>query len=264
MYTLITGASSGIGEEFARQLAAKSNSLIIVARSEDNLQKLATELMAKHKVVVKVIAMDLAEMDAAEKLFTRCQQENLKIDGLINDAGVGLIGKFDQFELERIEKMLVLNVMTLTKLTYLFLPELIKNNGFLMNIASQVAFTASPYMSSYAGTKAYVLSFTEGIRVEYKDESIRILPICPGPTYTRFFEKTDASPEDINFKFRPPRDVVDEALAGLKNSKDIVVVGWENKMMTTLMRIIPRSWAAKFSSTMVKNGENRPINHSKK
>jgi short-subunit dehydrogenase len=258
MYTIITGASSGIGEEFARQFAEKKNSLILVARTEDKLKELANELMAKHGVDIKVFPMDLAENNSAEKLHDRCKQENLEISGLINDAGVGLIGKFDHFEIDRIEKMLILNVVTLTKLTYLFLPELIKTNGILINLASQVAFTPGPYMSSYAATKAYVLSFTEGIRVEYEKEGIRILSLCPGPTYTNFFKRTQASPDDINFKFRPPQDVVKEAIAGIEKNKNIVVVGWENKVMTSLLHFMPRSLAAKFSSTMVKNGENKP------
>jgi short-subunit dehydrogenase len=256
-YTLITGASSGIGEEFARQYAARGNSLILIARSEDKLQALANELMAKHKVNVKVMPVDLAQMDAAEKVYAQCKAENLKVSVLINDAGVGLIGKFDDFEIQRIESMLVLNVVTLTKLTYLFLPDLKKTQGILINIASQVAFTANPYMSSYAATKAYVLSFTEGIRVEYEKEGVRILPVCPGPTYTKFFEKTEASPDDINFKFRPPKDVVEETLAGIENNKDVVLVGWENKIMTTLMRLIPRSWSAKFSSNIVNDEKKR-------
>lgn len=252
-YTLITGASSGIGEEFARQYAAKGNSLILVARSGNKLEKLANELSAKHEIKVKVLTIDLSQIDAAEKVHTQCKQEGLKINVLINDAGVGLIGKFDDFELERIEDMLVLNVVTLTKLTYLFFPDLKESRGVLINIASQVAFTANPYMSSYAATKAYVLSFTEGIRVEYEKEGVRIFPVCPGPTYTKFFEKTATSPDDIKFKFRPPKDVVEETLAGIDNNKDVVLVGWENKIMTTLMRLIPRSWSAKFSSNMVKN-----------
>jgi short-subunit dehydrogenase len=258
MYTLITGASSGIGEEFARQFAARGNALILVARSEDKLQKLAAELMAEHGIRIKVIPMDLSEIDSAEKLHDQCRRENLELNGLINNAGVGLIGKFDHFEINKIEKMLILNVITLTKLTYLFLPDLKKNKGNLINLASQIAFSPGPYMSSYAGTKAYVLNFTEGIRIEYEKEGVRILTLCPGPTYTNFFQRTQATPEDINFKFRPPKDVVEEAIAGIEKNKNIVVVGWENKVMTFLLRFMPRSLAAKFSGTMVKNGENKP------
>lgn len=110
----------------------------------------------------------------------------------------------------------------------------------------------------YAATKAYVLSFTEGLQVEYANDDIRILALCPGPTYTDFFHKTGSTPDDIKAKFRPPKDVVDEALSDIKDNRGLVVVGWENKLMTSLMKFLPRSIAAKLLGSMVKNGENKP------
>lgn len=252
LYTLVTGASSGIGEEFARQLAAKKHNLILVARSEEKLKNLANDLQKTHGVTIKPIAIDLNEPKSAEKLFDQCRQQNLNVNFLINDAGVGLIGKFDQFNIERIENMLNLNVLSLTKLTYLFMPMLKQNQGNLINLASQIAFSPGPYMAAYAATKAYVLHFTEAIRVEYENDRVKIMALCPGPTYTRFFERTEASTEDINFKFRPPKDVVEEALTGIENNQSVRVVGWENKAMVFLLRFMPRSLAAKFSASMVK------------
>lgn len=251
-YTLVTGASSGIGEEFAHQLAAKKHNLILAARSDEKLHTLANELMQAHSVQVKVIPIDLKEPKSAERLFSLCMEQNLNVNFLINDAGVGLIGKFEQFEINRIEDMINLNVLTLTKLTYLFMPNLKKNSGKLINLASQIAFSPGPYMASYAATKAYVLSFTEAIRVEYENDGVKIMALCPGPTYTRFFERTEATTNDINFKFRPTKDVVEEALEGMENNESVRIVGWENKMMVFLMRFLPRSVNAKFSAGMVK------------
>jgi short-subunit dehydrogenase len=259
LYTLITGASSGIGEEFARRLAAKKNNLIIVARSEDKLRNLADELHQAHGVDVKVFAIDLMEPKSAEKLHKLCQDLNLNVNFLINDAGVGLIGKFDEFELQRIEDMINLNVLTLTKLTYLFLPQLKQNVGRIINLASQVSFSGSPYMSAYGATKAYVLNFTEAIRVEYEKEGVKIMALCPGPTYTRFFEKTQTSPSDINFKFRQPKDVVDEALSAMESNTAIPIVGWENKVMIFMMRFMPRSLTAKMSAGFVKKKSHEHV-----
>lgn len=257
-YTLITGASSGIGEEFARQFAEKKHNLILVARSKEKLEMLAGELKKMHPIDIRVIAIDLGNMDSAENLYEICQSQNLEIDFLINDAGIGLIGKFDHFDLKSIEEMLTLNILTLTKLVYLFLPQLKKYRGCLINLASQVAFTPAPYMSAYAGTKSYVLNFTEAIRVEYEKDGVKILALCPGPTYTNFFARTHASPNDINFKFRDPKEVVEEAITGIESNKNVSIVGWENKVMTFLLRFMPRSLMAKYSAGMVKEGEKKP------
>ncbi len=257
-HTLITGASSGIGEEFARQLAAKRHDLILIARSVDKLDKLADELKNKFQVDVRIFAIDLATDNSAEKVFEECQKANLEVNFLINDAGIGLIGKFDNFELPRIQEMLLLNVVTLTKLTYLFMPQLKKHKGTLINLASQIAFSPAPYMAAYAGTKAYVLSFTEAIHLEFEKENVQILALCPGPTYTRFFERTQASPDTIKAKFRPPKDVVEEAFNALKSKKSTTVVGWENKAMICLFRFLPRSLLARIAAKQVKHGETRP------
>lgn len=257
-YTLITGASSGIGEEFARQYAAKRHRLILTARSEDKLQKLSDELQQTYQTEIKIIPMDLSKSDSAEKLFEECDRQSLNVNFLINNAGIGLIGKFDEFKLEQIEEMLNLNILTLTKLIYLFLPQLKKSRGTIINLASQIAFSPGPYMASYAASKAYVLHFTEAIRNEYEKEGIQIMALCPGPTYTEFFERAHAAPEDIEFKFRFPKDVVEEAMEGIEKNRAISIVGWENKLMVFLLRFMPRSLATKLSSGMVKkHGENK-------
>lgn len=253
-YTLITGASSGIGEEFARQYAKKGHSLILVARSEDKLTQLAKELSIAYQIKAEVIVQDLARADSAEELFRKCQSMNVEINFLINDAGVGLIGDFDSHNLHRIQDMLILNVLTLTKLTYLFIPQLKKNHGTILNVASQVAFEPAPYMAAYGGTKAYVLSFTEALRVELNDEEVKVLALCPGPTYTNFFARANSTPDQINFKFRTPSEVVSEAIEGVEANRSITVPGWENRVFTFMTRLMPRSLLAKLSQYNIKNG----------
>ena len=203
-YTLITGASSGMGEEFAKQLARKGNSLILVARSENKLLAFAEELKTRHAIDVQVINQDLAQLDSAEKVFQACQEKGLEVDFLINNAGVGLIESFEKHNLHEIQEMLNLNILTLTKLTYLFIPQLKTNHGTILNVASQAAFQPIPYMSAYSATKAYVLNFTEGLRVELESSGIRVCTLCPGPTYTKFFERAKTTPDTVRFKFHHP------------------------------------------------------------
>lgn len=251
LFTLITGASSGIGEEFARQYAKKGHSLILTARSADKLEKLAQELTNSYNISIHVIPHHLSQLHSAEELHAKCQKLGVKINLIINDAGVGLMGRFEEQDLGRTEEMLILNIISLTKLCYLFLPDLKKNHGGIINLASQAAFEPIPYMASYSATKAYVLSFTESLREELKDTKMKVLALCPGPTYTDFFKKANASPNDINFKFRRPHEVVAVAIAGMENDKPIVIPGWENKIWTFMTRFIPRSLLVKLSQNMV-------------
>lgn len=251
-FTLITGASSGIGEEFAKQLAEKKQSLILVARSTVKLDQLAKELINKYQIQVHVIVQDLSKINSAEELFKKCQDLKLEVNFLINDAGIGLIGEFETHNLNKIQEMILLNIMTVTKLTYLFLPDLKKHQGTLLNVASQVAFEPAPYMAAYGATKSYVLSFTEALRVELRESKVKVMALCPGPTYTRFFERANSSPEQINFKFRTPEEVVSSGIKGLENGQAITIPGYENRVFTFLTRLMPRTLLAKLSQYNVK------------
>lgn len=251
-FTLITGASSGIGEEFARQLAKKGHSLILTARSQEKLDQLAEELSNTYKIPIHVIVQDLSQVDSAEIFYNKFQKLGVEINLLINDAGIGLIGKFDTHDLKKIQEMILLNILALTNLSYLFLPQLKKNKGTLLNVASQVAFEPAPYMAAYGATKSYVLSFTEALRVELKDDNINVMALCPGPTYTKFFERADSSPDKINFKFRTPQEVVFAAIEGLENEDAITIPGWENSIWTFMTRLIPRKLLAHLSQYNVK------------
>lgn len=250
-YTLITGASSGIGEEFARQYAKKGHNLILTARSMDKLNRLAEELSREHRVSIHVIEQDLAQVDGAEEFYQKVKQLGIELQLLVNDAGVGLIGTFESHPLHKIEEMVLLNILSLTKLCYLFLPDLKKNSGSIINVASQAAFEPIPYMASYGATKAYVLNFSEALRVELEKSKVKLMTLCPGPTYTEFFQRNHYNPDDINFKFRTPQEVVSEAIEGYENGKNITIPGWENRIWTFITHLMPKSVLAKLSQQMV-------------
>ncbi|QLH35946.1 MAG: SDR family oxidoreductase [Parachlamydiaceae bacterium] len=250
-FTLITGASSGIGEEFVRQYAKKGHSLVITARNEEKLHQLARDLMNLYKITIHVIPQDLALPNAAEELYKKCQDKNLRINLLINDAGIGLISEFESQDLNKIQEMIFINILALTKLCYLFLPQLKENHGAILNVASQASFEPTPYMAAYGATKAYVLSFTQALRVELQDTDVEVTALCPGPTYTNFFKRANTTSHVIQFKFRQPAEVVEEAIKGLESGKAITMPGWENNLWTFMTRFMPRSALAKVSQFMV-------------
>jgi len=252
-YTLVTGASSGIGEEFAKQLAKEGHDLILVARTQDKLNQLANTLKKSHNVQIEIISQDLSKNNSAEELFEKCKR--FDINFIINNAGAGHIGEFEDQDLNEMEKMMLLNMITPAKFIYLMIPMLQKNKGRCLNVASQIAFEPGPYMSGYTATKAFMLSFTESLREEFEDKGIKFYALCPGPTYTNFFKRAGTSPEAIRFKFRQPNEVVEAALNGVENDKGITIPGAENSIMTFMNRFLPRSLLAKLSSNFVKKEE---------
>ena len=189
-------------------------------------------------------------------LFKSCKSKNLEVNFLINNAGIGQIGDFEAQDLDKMEKMLVLNMISLTKIIYLFLPELKKNKGCIINVASQASFMATPYMAAYGATKAYVLSLTESLWAELKVTNLTIMALCPGPTYTKFFERADTSTECIRSKFRSPEEVVNNAISGIENKKLVTKPGWENSLTVFLSKFIPRKALLKISSNFVKKESN--------
>src|SRR6266446_7787302 len=218
--TLITGASSGIGEAFARKLAARGHNLLLVARTEENLVMLCSELGRISSIRAQYVAMDLSEPDAPARLLEETQQRDLQIDFLINNAGFGSMGDFAKLDLARELNMIDLNIRSLVELTHRFIqPMRERRGGRIINVASTAGFQAVPFMASYAATKAFVLSFSEALWEENRSYGIKVMALCPGVTETGFFEAA-------NIEQRPPgrivqtaEDVVDTALSGLKRGK---------------------------------------------
>src|SRR5437660_1212305 len=229
--TLITGASSGIGEAFARKLAARGHNLLLVARTEEKLVMLCSELGRSKSIRAQYVAMDLAEPEAAARLFEETQQRDLQIDFLINNAGFGSMGDLAKLDLERELNMIDLNIRSLVELTHRFLqPMRERRSGRIINVASTAGFQAVPFMATYAATKAFVLSFSEALWEENRPHGIKVMALCPGVTETGFFvaSKMEKPPARLS---QTSEEVVETALRGLKRGKSSIVSGWPNLLM---------------------------------
>jgi len=239
--TLITGASSGIGAAFARKFAALGRNVFLVARSEDKLITLCNELGRVSGVRAQYFVLDLTEPDAPARLFEETQKRELEIDMLINNAGFGSMGYFDKLDPEREVEMIDLNVRALVDLTHRFLiPMRKRNQGTIINVASTAGFQSVPFMTTYAATKAFVLSFSEALSEENRPFGVHVMALCPGVTETNFFEAAQMG--------RPPmrgvqtaEEVVDTALRGLRRRKGVIVSGWLNRVMVVAERFVPRA-----------------------
>lgn len=253
---LITGASSGIGETFAKELAAKNYNLVLIARSENKLQQLAQQLRQQHQIQAIAIAQDLTKVEAGQEVFSQVQQQGLSIDLLINNAGFGDYGAFGDRPLEKQMAMVQLNITALVELTGLFLPLMKqKGSGAIINLSSIAGFQPLPYMSVYAASKAFVLSFTEALWAENKDTGVRFLALCPGPTESQFFEVADF-PESMNKntdKLTSAEDVVKAALDALeKNQSNLVTGNIVNQFIVNLPRFSPREWVVSITEKQFK------------
>ncbi|NEQ23161.1 MAG: SDR family oxidoreductase [Microcoleus sp. SIO2G3] len=244
---LITGASMGIGETFARILAARSTDLILVARSQDKLDRLAEELRAQHSIRVETIAQDLTATDAATTIFNQVKASGSTVDLLVNNAGFGEYGAFAELDRSKQLQMIQLNVLALVDLTHQYLQEMrSRRSGSIINLASTAAFQGMPYFSVYAATKAFILSFTEALAEENREFGVRILAVCPGPTATDFFQDANFPPVLANLAGRaatPKEVVVLDALTALEKEQSIVVPGqFYNHLFANVHRILPREW----------------------
>lgn len=251
--TLITGASGGIGEEFARQLAARGENVLLVARSADKLAALSDELRNKHKIDAQFVALDLTEHDAPEKLFDETARRALEVETLVNNAGFGSMGDFTKFDIERDRQMIELNVTALVALTHLYLPPMrARRGGAIINVASTAAFQPVPYMATYAATKAFVLSFSEALWEENRAYGVNVLALCPGTTDTNFFAAADGKPPPPGIT-QTPAEVVETGLRALARHQSHVVSGWANFAVVAAERLVPRSLLARIAGRVVRS-----------
>lgn len=237
---LITGASAGIGEEFARQLATQGHNLVLAARRLDRLETLASELRQRHNLEVVCIASDLALAGASEKLVADMATHNVELTGLINNAGFGDRGDFSDLPLQRQLDMIQVNVTALVDLTWQLVPQLkAASDAFLINVASTAAFQAGPNMSIYYASKAFVLSFSEGLHEELKKEGVAVSALCPGATASEFAQEANMT-NTLLFKAgtMTTEAVVSKALAG--RHRAIVIPGLKNLLMVWLGKLSPR------------------------
>jgi hypothetical protein len=243
-YALITGASSGIGAEFARQLAARGWSLILVARSQDRLEKLRSELMSAHMGIdVLAIPLDLTASYAPAELFQRTQGAHLDVELLINNAGFGAFGEFTSIDRQRQRRMIDLNIVALVELAHLYLqPMTARHRGGVINIASVAGFAPLPYTALYAATKAFVLSFSQALYEEARQQGVHVLVVNPGSTATNFFQVAGKSPFSHPARMQTSAQVVGESLRAFDRRKASIVTGASNRLLTKIVTLLPRRW----------------------
>ncbi|HYI63283.1 MAG TPA: SDR family oxidoreductase [Allosphingosinicella sp.] len=236
--TLITGASAGLGAEFARQCAARGEALALVARRRDRLEALKAELGAD----VHIFAADLSPPGAARSLIAALEAEGLTVDTLINNAGFGLAGRFAGNPLGRQSEMVDLNVRTLVELCHLVLPAMrARGRGAILNVASTAAFQPGPNMAVYYASKAFVLSFTEALHHELKGTGVKVSALCPGPTESEFSDVADSHSPTLERMKMPAAPVVRAGLAGLDANKAVVIPGFRNKIGAQASRFLTRA-----------------------
>ncbi|MDE2482926.1 MAG: SDR family oxidoreductase [bacterium] len=238
MKALVTGASGGLGLEFARLLAADGYDLMLVARSADRLEANARELHAAHGVTVETIAADLGRLDAAAELVARVPS----CDVLVNNAGFASNGRFDTIAPERTREELLLDVVTLTELTRAYLPAMrARGAGRILNVASTAAFLPGPFMAVYYASKAYVLSFSQALAEELRGSGVTVTCLCPGATATGFVERAKMQESVLNRL--PLADAASVARAGYRGmlrGRDLVIPGISNKLVAFSPKITPR------------------------
>ena len=236
---LVTGASSGIGAQFARVLARRGCDLILVARREDKLRELAGELTAKYQIKAHVIARDLSDEWAARAIEAEVKARDLRVDILVNNAGFATQGDFAATDADLLHAQVMLNVTAVIDLTRAFLPAMIeRRSGAIINVASLASFLPLPTQAVYGATKAFVLSWSEALWAENRARGIKVLALCPGATQTEFFERVGKgmdTPKDT------PEFVVQSAMKALSRGDSYVVPGRSNALIAHILpRILPR------------------------
>jgi short-subunit dehydrogenase len=243
---LITGASSGIGEAFARRLAADGYDLFLVARSEVKLKSLCSELEEKHSVNADFFAIDLTENGAEGSVFDETQKKSCEIGLLINNAGFGSMGDFAQLPIERELEMIDLNIRSLVGLTHRYLAGMReRKSGTIINVSSAAGFQPIPFMATYAATKSFVTAFSEAIAEENRPFGIQVLALCPGSTKTNFFDASNIDRVSQAKGQQTAEQVVETAIAAMNGKRSKIVSGWTNYLVATATNFVPNSLIAK-------------------
>ncbi|MDO7845116.1 SDR family oxidoreductase [Hymenobacter sp. M29] len=252
MYALVTGASRGIGRAIALQLARRGYDLLLVARSEDLLTALAEELSQKHQRQARLLALDLAAPGAAETVSTWATQQTDQLAVLVNNAGYGLWGRFEQLSLSEQQNMLQLNMALPVALTHALLPTLHKApKAYILNVASTAAYQAVPSLSLYAASKAFLLSFSRGLRYELKTSNISVTCLSPGATTTSFADRAGMGAElqaTANKVSMTPEAVAEAAVTGLLAGEAEIIPGVLNKVSAGLTSVVPKGIVEKIAA----------------
>ncbi len=252
---LITGASSGIGADLARVFAREGHDLVLVARSRDRLDALARELRDAHGAAARVLPIDLSAPGAAGVVRERVAQEGIDIEVLVNDAGFGMRGPFAELDPARQLEMIQVNLVALTELTRLFVPDMVRRGaGRILNVASTAAFQPGPLMAVYCATKAYVLSLSEALAEELRGSGVTVTCVTPGATETGFGEIAGVSATRL---FRSgtmsSRAVAESAYSALNKGVPLVVPGFRNRLLSASVRFLPIPTAARVARSFLEN-----------
>ncbi|MEY3458977.1 MAG: Serine 3-dehydrogenase [Planctomycetota bacterium] len=243
-WALVTGASSGIGAEFAVQLASRGMHLVLAARRKELMTELATDLNTRHGTRCHVVTIDLSDPESGSLLHEELQRLGVTVELLVNNAGVGLIGQIETTSPDEVRRMLQLNLLTLTDLTYRFLPDMLqRGHGAIINLSSQAAFQPVAYMAAYAASKSFILHFSEALWAEVRSRGVTVMALCPGVTRTDFFDSAGSPGWLEKHSSQTPAKVVKAALRALEKRRQYVVPGWGNYLMTLLVRLTTRRTA---------------------
>ena len=244
---LVTGASAGLGAEFARQLSKRGHRLVLAARRKERLEELAKELGN-----ARAVAIDLSKANAAAKLMADIEANGETVDLLVNNAGFGLIGRFAELDAKRERQMIDLNVGALTDLCRSVAPPMIKRkSGAILNVASTAAFQPGPKMAVYFATKAFVLSLSEALHEELKPHGIKVSCLCPGPTRTEFGDVAGFGGNSMFDRVAMnAAEVVETGLKALDSNRAVAISGWINKLGATSTRFAPRALVRKIAGAI--------------
>ena len=239
-WVLITGASYGIGEAFAKRFAREKYNLILVARSAERLNELAKTLTQGHSIETFVVASDLTDRLGPRMVYDEVARKGIVIAGLINNAGFGGGRKFPESELDLYLRMIDLNIRAVVELTHLFIVDMIKRkNGFIINVSSTASYQPLPCSAVYAASKSFVTSFTEALWLETKGTGVRVLNLCPGLTKTDFGIRAKLRDFHKDPFAEEPKEVVETAFRGLGRNTPTVISGFRNRLIVLFMRLLP-------------------------
>lgn len=255
-YALITGASGGIGYYFAHELARKKQNVLLVARSEEKLRELKSQLIDQYQIQCDYVAMDLSVPGAAEKLFDWCSSKKYEINVLINNAGYGLFGYFQSQDVSEVKNMMQLNMNALMELCHIFLPMLkTQPKAYIMNVASTASYQAVPTLTVYAATKAFVVLFTRGLRYELKNTTVSVSCLSPGATSTNFIDRArlQAIKERAD-KFSMSAEAVARiGIDGMLKGKAEIIPGFVNWFSSQLTGFVPKMLTEKIAAGLYKD-----------
>ncbi len=262
-WALVTGASSGLGAEFARQLASRGMHLVLTARRRELMEVLAQELHTKHGTRCEIIAADLSDPSEPERILNEIVAKGIAIELLVNNAGFGVVGEVSQADVNRLLQLIHVNVSALTELTYRLLPGMLeRGHGAILNVSSLSAFQPVAYMGVYAASKSYVLHLSEALHCELKDRGITVTAVCPGVTRTSFFDVAGAPGWLQKHSSLTVETVVKAGLKAMVRRHQYIVPGWRNFLLTLLVRIASRRRVVKESTRFFRprrNGDgNKP------